>query len=232
MEGHIHQRLVEGEDLGIVAAQLVPSDDAGILEAVVLGKLPGHTANASQREVTFEHGNMIVRSEPQVVDHPIMNEPTHNRDWTPDLLHAHLVALREADLKLAASQRADDQKALELQHKEYERRLEVLNHAHEQALEVQHTYVTQDKYEEYIKQRALNLEATTSRLAEKDVEIQIALDGKITALEGALEDKISAQAGEINDLKAFKARAIGVGAVAFPILLAIGAALARAVGLS
>jgi hypothetical protein len=37
--------------------------------------------------------------------------------------------------------------ALELQAKEYERRLETLNHAHEQAQETAHTYLTIDKYE-------------------------------------------------------------------------------------
>ena len=42
---------------------------------------------------------------------------------------------------------AEKDKALVLQHAEYERRLEALNHAHEQAVEVQHTYVTQDKYD-------------------------------------------------------------------------------------
>jgi hypothetical protein len=35
-----------------------------------------------------------------------------------------------------------------IQAREYERRLADLNHAHEKAVEVQHTYVTQDKYED------------------------------------------------------------------------------------
>jgi len=43
------------------------------------------------------------------------------------------------------------QKALKLQAVEYERRLMDLNHAHEKAIAVQHTYVTQDKYEDALK---------------------------------------------------------------------------------
>jgi len=35
-------------------------------------------------------------------------------------------------------------RALELQAREYDRRLHELNHAHEQAVEVQHTYVTEE----------------------------------------------------------------------------------------
>lgn len=44
------------------------------------------------------------------------------------------------------------EKARKLQAAEYARRLDVLNHAHETAVEVQHTYVTQEKYEDYVKQ--------------------------------------------------------------------------------
>ncbi len=38
-------------------------------------------------------------------------------------------------------------RALRMQAEEYRRRLDVLNHAHEKAVEVQHTYVTQEKYD-------------------------------------------------------------------------------------
>jgi uncharacterized protein YbaP (TraB family) len=38
-------------------------------------------------------------------------------------------------------------KDLVKQAKEYERRLEILNHAHEQAVDIQHTYVTDEKFD-------------------------------------------------------------------------------------
>ena len=43
------------------------------------------------------------------------------------------------------------QKNLVLQAKEYERRLNALNHAYEQAQQTARTYVTQDKYEDYVR---------------------------------------------------------------------------------
>lgn len=44
---------------------------------------------------------------------------------------------------------AERDKALELQFKENARRLDVLNHAHDKAVEVQHTYVTQEKFDDF-----------------------------------------------------------------------------------
>jgi hypothetical protein len=52
----------------------------------------------------------------------------------------------ERERVLAARMDAFD-RALELQAKEYARRLEELNHAHAEAREVLHTYVRQDVYE-------------------------------------------------------------------------------------
>lgn len=55
--------------------------------------------------------------------------------------------LKEIEKRYEQRFREQD-KALQLQAAEYSRRLTALNHAHEQAVEVQHTYVTQDKYED------------------------------------------------------------------------------------
>lgn len=64
------------------------------------------------------------------------------------------ISLKEhLEFRLNAQQELFNQKlicteqALRLQAVEYERRLNVLNHAHEEAVRVQHTYVTQDKFE-------------------------------------------------------------------------------------
>lgn len=58
-------------------------------------------------------------------------------------------------------------KALGLQAREYERRLSDLNHAHEKAVQVQHTYVTQDKYEDKLHSEALARELALNRIDEK-----------------------------------------------------------------
>jgi|ERR1700722_486837 len=59
-------------------------------------------------------------------------------EWTINTLKEHFESLfRERD------------KALDLQFKENSRRLDALNHAHEKAVEVQHTYVTQEKFDDF-----------------------------------------------------------------------------------
>lgn len=58
-------------------------------------------------------------------------------------------------------------RALELQAKEYDRRLDSLNHAHEKAVQVQHTYVTQDKYEDKLTSEAAAREYALDRVNEK-----------------------------------------------------------------
>ncbi len=58
-------------------------------------------------------------------------------------------------------------KAIKLQASEYERRLNALNHAHEKAVEVQHTYVTQDKYEDKLKSEADARVHALARIDEK-----------------------------------------------------------------
>ena len=60
-----------------------------------------------------------------------------------DLVTGHLVemeSLRHAALS----------EALRLQAAEYERRLNTLNHEHARAVEVQHTYVTQEKFDDFV----------------------------------------------------------------------------------
>lgn len=58
-------------------------------------------------------------------------------------------------------------RALALQAAEYERRLSSLNHAHEKAIEVQHTYVTQDKYEQNLLSESEKREFALDRVNEK-----------------------------------------------------------------
>jgi predicted ribosome quality control (RQC) complex YloA/Tae2 family protein len=65
------------------------------------------------------------------------------------------------------TQMAEREKALLVQAAEYERRLDSLNHAHEEAMRVQHTYVTADKYEDYIEQARHANDASLERMNEK-----------------------------------------------------------------
>lgn len=60
-----------------------------------------------------------------------------------------------------------DRKAVQLQAAEYERRLDALNHAHERAVQVQHTYVTQDKYEDKVHAEASARSLALERIDEK-----------------------------------------------------------------
>lgn len=57
-------------------------------------------------------------------------------EWTVDTLKAHLDELR-----------AVDQRALALQHGEYLRRLEALNHAHERAMEERALFVSAERFD-------------------------------------------------------------------------------------
>jgi type IV secretory pathway TrbF-like protein len=59
-------------------------------------------------------------------------------EWTIDTLKEHFESLL-----------SERDKALDLQFKENSRRLDTLNHAHEKAVEVQHTYVTQEKFDDF-----------------------------------------------------------------------------------
>lgn len=59
------------------------------------------------------------------------------------------------------------EQALELQTAELARRLDTLNHAHEKAVEVQHTYVTAEKYEDKLESESLARSAALLRVDER-----------------------------------------------------------------
>lgn len=110
--------------------------------------------------------------------------------------------------RLYKSWRTDDHHALELQAAEYERRLADLNHEHARAQETAQTYVTIEKYEDAVKAEAAAREAA---LAHKDEQIQLL-------------------AIDVSDLKNFKSKALGIAAVAAPLLLLAGGVLGKAFG--
>lgn len=86
--------------------------------------------------------------------------------WTLRTLRIHLQFQIDAlDKQMKAVLEGRD-KALQLQAAEYERRLTDLNHAHQEALRVQHTYVTQDKYESRAKSDDDARKAETARINE------------------------------------------------------------------
>ncbi len=110
--------------------------------------------------------------------------------WTIDTLKEHYDRLLDAR-----------DEALRIQAAEYERRLDALNHAHEQAVEVQHTYLTQDKYT--TERRS---DATAAELAGERV------DRRMTAIER------------------WQARAAGVGLVLIPLAGVVGAVIVKVLG--
>jgi hypothetical protein len=78
---------------------------------------------------------------------------------------------RVRDLELAVA-RIEERlagmgQALELQAAEYERRLDVLNHAHEEAREVAKTTVTQERFDQYVVTEAEKREFALTRVDEK-----------------------------------------------------------------
>lgn len=75
-------------------------------------------------------------------DVPII-APIQTDDFKIKLLEEKVLALKE----LMITVRRGDQKALELQAKEYERRLEALNHEADQLKEMQGRYVPREVYE-------------------------------------------------------------------------------------
>ncbi len=111
------------------------------------------------------------------------------------------VPLKEHFEKIFARQERDVRRALKLQAKEYERRLDTLNHAHERADEKAHDYVTNDKFE-------------TARTTDAQ------------ALKLALER----QDGRLGSLERAWARIIGVGAVLVVMSGLIGGAIVKAFG--
>lgn len=83
------------------------------------------------------------------------------------------------------------EQALQLQAKEYERRLDLLNHAHERQVEIQHTYVTQEKYDDRMaseeKARTLALDRIDEKFSEhikryeiRHEELRLAIESFVT----------------------------------------------------
>lgn len=92
-----------------------------------------------------------------------MSEPA----WTVETLKA-LLDERVAALKNLVDERFQFlDEARKLQAGKYEDRLRDLNHSHDKALEVQHTYVTQDKFETHNKTDKLAVELALNRVNEK-----------------------------------------------------------------
>jgi len=101
-------------------------------------------------------------------------------------------------------------KALEIQAKEYDRRLHELNHAHEQAVEVQHTYVTSQVHERDL------LAATAARTA-----IVHAADRKAEALAIALEEAKKISDERFARVEAFNSKLLGAFALALLFIPAL-----------
>jgi hypothetical protein len=128
-----------------------------------------------------------------------MSAKTRNAsEWTIRTLHEHFDKLWKSESKSI-------RRALKLQAKEYERRLDGLNHAHEQAQETAHTYVTLDKYEDWIKQN------TT---------------GRETAFDRA-DEKIEALKSRVDMMERAHNRFIGIMLVVIPLAGVIGAAIVK-----
>lgn len=113
---------------------------------------------------------------------------------TLDVVVAHWKEIRECD-----------QRALQLQAAEYERRLNSLNHAHEQARQKEADYVTLDKYEDWIKQSTLALSAALLRMNEKVETVDRNLREKIEPL----MSRADIQAGSITGRKDFWGYIVG-----------------------
>lgn len=97
-------------------------------------------------------------------------------------------------------------KALELQAKEYERRLDDLNHAHARAIEVQNTFVSLDKYEDKLASEATARTIANERLNERLSHVHETLDVKLEdyikraeARQNELDLAIAAQKGAADE---------------------------------
>ena len=89
--------------------------------------------------------------------------------------------------------------ALDLQAREYERRLSLLNHAHEKAVEERGTFVTQEKYEDKMKAEATARRIALDRVDEKFEEYvklyerrQREVDEALALMKGAAEGAATA----------------------------------------
>jgi len=139
-------------------------------------------------------------------------------------------AMRTEDQSRLDRELANLSKALELQARETERRLEILNHAHEDARQILGTYLPRELHErgraELIEwQRKADLQAVTFEARLKSVELGIVnLPGGVKSLELGL----ATQAGQSVGAKTVGSMAITIGAVVVAIVSTIIAILTYA----
>lgn len=145
--------------------------------------------------------------------------------------------LRDLEVAVARVQTAAeaDRTAVRLQAEEYERRLTALNHAHERAVEVQHTYVTADKYEDKLEAELMARNLALTRIDERFTEFvtryearQREVDVLIAAQKGAAME--AKRAAEEQGRKAVAATAeatrktnrnLGIMAIVVTVVIAI-----------
>jgi hypothetical protein len=101
------------------------------------------------------------------------------------------------------------QENLKLQAAEYERRLSTLNHAHEKAQQTARTYVTQDKYEDYVVNQASALEKALERV-----------DDRFGVIGKELDEQRGAAAQAARAAEHF-ARNLGLGIAALGLLITL-----------
>lgn len=141
----------------------------------------------------------------------MISEPDHT-GWT---LHT---------LKILMDERFDAlDKALALQAEEYERRLTALNHAHDKAVQVQHTYVTQDKFEDRVATDQEKLETALLRTDEKFQDYLKRYEARQREVDLALgiADSAAKRAQEISEEQGRKAnRNIAIATLVLGIIVA------------
>lgn len=116
-------------------------------------------------------------------------------------------------------------RALRIQAAEYERRLGDLNHEHARAQETARTYVTLDKYEAAIRAEIDAREAALTRSDER-----LALMALDLAELKTFRANTAGDHKDVEDLKAFKSKVLGITAVAAPLLLLAGGVVGRLLG--
>ena len=127
---------------------------------------------------------------------------------------------------------AVEHKAVELQAKEYERRLTSLNHAHEEAARIQQTYVTNEKYENRIAAVDLAVQSLDDDLSKKIESLSqwMAVHRELPVHPQAAKD-IANIFDRLGPLEAFRGRAALIAAGLMAISGVVGAAIMRAIGI-
>jgi hypothetical protein len=123
-------------------------------------------------------------------------------------------ALREAleAVKDAIKAQASaDQRALELQATEYERRLETLNHAHQQAVEAQARTVPRELFDQYVKETAARESALVNAQSDR-------FNVAVEAINARVDELMNWRSG-------LEGRLIGVSAVIGVIVVIVNIAI-------